>query len=718
MDTELLAKLFARPIGVVIDADEINEDAETPALLAREAAKHILALDEDEPFFVCESDGAYIVSGARSAILVSPDNVELRSLEDIEQDDDDFDLDIEADDDLDLDFAFAADEDLDEKCKGGKHKTKSGKAAKMKMPKDEYESEYPDEDKVVVDDENYLRLDTGVIVPVELTENMEAPSCAVSPVQEGMSVNHGDIMLQVNRYALLDSPPMVKKGEQDASYTELAREAIDDAILGAVLKAKPGFLSEVRATLKNNPAVSRYGYTIREASDYDQVTKVLSEHIQMLVHEGGTTVISSEVLEGMGAYDSALASGRLEEASQHALDLADIMEITLNEKLIPIPPMGKDATRPYNTGAQIGKGKSGSVSRLKGESEDGEDVIYEVGDFDALAGSLAAAIKKAASGGKPVEAKGIKAILQKLMGKGRRLAADIEYVEDDPIDEEVDAKAVQAAAMKIATKAFGDKTDAKIVTAMVGKAIANAKTTKEAIGIFQSMMSVGESIEEVGAAMKAVSLARRAAAGAGKNFPYFPYDKWRKVDLQDTDRGVAVFVAKEDMGGDSAAELNGALKQIARKRKGKVLDHFANAKGYYGFFGFPNDKANVFKFRDAVEAAFPKVSMASGAHDSVEDGEFLLSEAGLDEVSVNKAELEFAKKALKSGRRFVVVIPASKGAPLYTDSLTSAKVMSKEYKGSRVLKIAEFIKELGKKGGSPSMDVKDIGRSDAFGKVE
>ena len=62
--------------------------------------------------------------------------------------------------------------------------------------------------------------------------------------------------------------------------------------------------------------------------------------------------------------------------------------------------------------------------------------------------------------------------------------------------EAVDSEKVKQAAMKIARKAFGDKTDPKIVSSMVKKAIAKAKDTEDAIGIIQSMISSGESVQE------------------------------------------------------------------------------------------------------------------------------------------------------------------------------------------------------------------------------
>ena len=407
---EVLADLFECEIKSIVEADEIDEGKESDALLAREAARPLLAELEDEPLYVAETgDGEHVVAGARQAFLIGPDGTYAKSLDGSEPE-------IEEED-----------EDLDEKCK-----TKSGKKAKKKMTKEEYEA-LPDEDCFSIEDENYVRLETGDLLLVEVGQEHSChgcskfgsnhPSCADSvavgkkyggdklnlwlkdsmktntcsffkglaealeedmavaespPVAEGLSVDYGSVVIRLNKYDLIKYP-MREPGESDKSHTAEAQEASEDALIMAAIAAKPAFMKAVRENLKANPSLSKFGLTIRESEDMAALETALVEEVTgRIAAGGGSKAVPKSVIDEMNWFDVAHKELDYETAVEHAENIIEALD--LDESLIPIPSIGKNPKTPHDTGPGAkGKGKSASGPKLDSiEGEEDEEDLEEV----------------------------------------------------------------------------------------------------------------------------------------------------------------------------------------------------------------------------------------------------------------------------------------------------------------------------------------------------
>jgi hypothetical protein len=403
---EVLADLFECEIKSIVEADEIDEDKESDALLAREAVRPLLAELEDEPLYVAETDGAHIIAGARQAFLIGPDGTYAKSLDGSEEE-------------------VEEDEDLDEKCK-----TKSGKKAKKKMKKAEYD-EFPAEDRLTIEDENYLRLETGDLLLVEVGQEHSChgcskfasnfPSCADSvavgkkhggdtldqwlkdsmktntcsffkglseslteeeiaaspPVAEGLSVDYGSVVIRLNKYDLIKHP-MREPGEQDKSYSAEAQEASEDALIMAAIAAKPAFMKAVRENLKANTTLSKYGLTIRESEDMAALETALVEEVTgRIAAGGGSHAVPKSVIDEMNWFDKAHKELNYETAVEHARNIIEGLE--LDESLIPIPAIGKNPQTPFDTGpgTKGRKGKSASGPKLDSVEDDDETVVTE-----------------------------------------------------------------------------------------------------------------------------------------------------------------------------------------------------------------------------------------------------------------------------------------------------------------------------------------------------
>ncbi len=407
MDYEkLLAELFSCEIATMVEADEIDETEESNFLLAREAARPLLAELDDEPLYVAEAqDGAHIVAGARQAFLIGPNGTYAKSLDGPMPEVED-------------------DEDLDEKCK-----TTSGKHAKKKMAKKEYES-YPDEDRLTIEDVDYLRLESGDLLLVEVGQahschgcskfGSNHPSCAdsvavgkkhggkqldiwlkdsmktntcsffkglgesleeemetacappVRAVQEGLSVDYGSVTIRLCKYDLIKYP-MREPGEVDKAHTAEAQEAADDALILAAIEAKPAFMKAVRENLKANTTLAKFGLTIRECEDMAALETALVEEVTgRIAMGGGSSAVPKMVIDEMNWFDAAHQDLDYEAAVGHAENIVQMLE--LDESLIPIPSIGKNPKTPHDTGPGVrGKGKSASGPKLDSEEPDEDD---------------------------------------------------------------------------------------------------------------------------------------------------------------------------------------------------------------------------------------------------------------------------------------------------------------------------------------------------------
>jgi len=319
------------------------------------------------------------------------------------------------------------DEDLDEKCK-----TKSGKKAKKKMTKEEYEA-LPDEDCFSIEDENYVRLETGDLLLVEVGQEHSChgcskfgsnhPSCADSvavgkkyggdklnlwlkdsmktntcsffkglaealeedmavaespPVAEGLSVDYGSVVIRLNKYDLIKYP-MREPGESDKSHTAEAQEASEDALIMAAIAAKPAFMKAVRENLKANPSLSKFGLTIRESEDMAALETALVEEVTgRIAAGGGSKAVPKSVIDEMNWFDVAHKELDYETAVEHAENIIEALD--LDESLIPIPSIGKNPKTPHDTGPGAkGKGKSASGPKLDSiEGEEDEEDLEEV----------------------------------------------------------------------------------------------------------------------------------------------------------------------------------------------------------------------------------------------------------------------------------------------------------------------------------------------------
>lgn len=99
MSKERAEKALGCQIIAVHDADSLDESTESPEVLAREAARGILAEYDEEPEEVMEASDGFVVTSGSHAIFMGHDGS--FNLADLPDDDDDTDEDTDDDDDTD-----------------------------------------------------------------------------------------------------------------------------------------------------------------------------------------------------------------------------------------------------------------------------------------------------------------------------------------------------------------------------------------------------------------------------------------------------------------------------------------------------------------------------------------------------------------------------------------------------------------------------------------
>jgi predicted Zn-ribbon and HTH transcriptional regulator len=348
MSRETLELNLSDRIVNVFDADEVDESADSPALLAREAARGALAEFGEEPEAVYEMDGGWGVIGDTKAVFMGDDGS--FAIEDVPEDDDDTDPDPEdasADEDYDDDDddddlnedVFGVDDDDDDLNEGmgmsrrGAHKMECMECGAKFTKKN---------------------LKPGASV--------KCPKCGSTDVElaESEPVSYQQVMAAVEKAILNKS--VTAEGLE-------ALRAVDAAVLNedsgslrpAIKQIEEAFGVEVEIALPE--ALNESDESDNEI-DFPALNLAVAEALSL-------TDVTNENRHYLVAFDAAIA----DEDAEAALTAMEAIEEAFGIKM---PPMPK---KPSNDGP--GDTGGASVSRLKEEDDEDED---EDDDFDESLG--------------------------------------------------------------------------------------------------------------------------------------------------------------------------------------------------------------------------------------------------------------------------------------------------------------------------------------------